>query len=81
MSEAQIRRIHFLRSIVKAREAEIERLRAWNAEIALNAHHFAKVLREIAEHPTGGVGCNPEGFVSAARAALDGQPTQTQEEV
>ena len=28
MSEAQMRRIHFLRSIVKSREAEIDRLRA-----------------------------------------------------
>ena len=52
---------------------EIERLRAWNAEIALNARHFAEVLREIAEHPTGGVGCNPEVFVKAARTALEGK--------
>lgn len=37
---------------------EIERLRA--------------ALRAIAEHPTGGVGCNPEGFVQDARAALEG---------
>ena len=52
---------------------EIERLREWNAEIALNARHFAEALREIAEHPTGGIGCNPEGFVKAARAALEGK--------
>jgi hypothetical protein len=64
--------VDFLGGELAAARAEIERLRAWNAEIALNARHFAEALREIAEHPTGGVGCNPEGFVRAARAALEG---------
>jgi hypothetical protein len=29
-----------------------------------------EVLGEIANHPTGGIGCNPVQFVEAARAAL-----------
>lgn len=28
-------------------------------------------LREIANHPTGGVGCNPQTFVETARKALE----------
>lgn len=27
-------------------------------------------LREIATHPTGGIGCNPQSFVEIARKAL-----------
>lgn len=49
----------FLLNDLDAKDEEIARLRA--------------ALREIAEHPTGGVGCNPEGFVKAARAALEGK--------
>ena len=39
--------------------AEIERLRG--------------ALVRIGYHPTGGTGCNPEGFVEIARAALTGE--------
>lgn len=31
------------------------------------------VLREIATHPTGGVGCNPKTFVEMARKVLLGE--------
>ena len=60
MSEAQMRRISYLRSIVKDRDAEIERLR--------------EALRDIIA----------DSFsvyaIQVARAALDGQPAQPQEE-
>lgn len=64
--------------------AEIERLNAENErlredrmiekQLGVRAFEkmleFAKALKKIAEHPTGGVGCNPVIFVEEARAAL-----------
>jgi hypothetical protein len=44
---------------IERQAAEIERLRA--------------ALVRIGYHPTGGTGCNPEGFVETARAALTGE--------
>lgn len=34
------------------------------------ASKLEEALREIANHPTGGVGCNPQTFVEIARKAL-----------
>ena len=45
--------------LVRERAADVEALR-----------EIAEALREIAEQPTGGIGCNPEGFVKIARARL-----------
>lgn len=39
-------------------------------ESASEIERLREALRAMADHPTGGVGCNPEGFVNAARAAL-----------
>ena len=56
---------------------ENERLReAWMMEKQVGVRAFekmcelAKALQKIAQHPTGGVGCNPVVFVKEARAAL-----------
>ena len=46
--------------------AENERLAA-GEEIK----RLKQVLESMANHPTGGVGCNPQTFVEAARAALN----------
>ena len=53
---------------------EIERLRAWNAEIALNAREFAEALREIAKYEIEeGCSCNACQHSAIARAALEGK--------
>ena len=58
MSEAQMRRISYLRSIVKDRDAEIERLRA--------------ALREIIDFHTWEDISNEECMRDIARAVLEG---------
>lgn len=52
--------------------AEIERLREWNAEIALNAREFAEALKEIADFDTDEDISNEECMRDIARAALEG---------
>ena len=47
-------------------EALMDECDAKNKRIA----ELEAVLRAIADHPTGGVGCNPETFVKWARIAL-----------
>jgi hypothetical protein len=64
--KAELEELDFLRheggpDRVAAIEAERDRMR--------------EVLKAMAEHSTGGVGCNPVGFVSAARAALAQEPS------
>lgn len=42
-------------------------------EVAIKQlRHLERGLKLIADHATNGIGCNPEGFVRIARAALDG---------
>jgi len=41
-------------------------------EAAARLRSMEEALSAIANHPTGGVGCNPEEFVAAAKAALGG---------
>ena len=53
--------------------AENERLRAWNAEIALNAREFAEALREIINFNTDEDISNEECMRDIARAALEGR--------
>lgn len=53
--------------------AEIERLREWNAEIALNAREFAEALKEIADFDTDEDISNEECMRDIARAALGGK--------
>lgn len=43
-------------------------------DAALEIERLTNALREIAYHPTGGVGCNPVQFVLAAREALKAKP-------
>ena len=78
--------------LIAERDAEIERLREWNREIALNAREFAAenerlraALREIAAHKRGGHLDTEEKLerdlmIGYARAALDGQPAPGKEE-
>jgi hypothetical protein len=51
------------KSTLERQAAEIEGLRG--------------VLGKIGNSPTGGLGCNPEGMVKIARAALTGEDTAT----
>lgn len=41
-----------------------------NARLIAAAPDLLEALQTIADHPTGGVGCNPQSFVEIARAAL-----------
>ena len=52
---------------------EIERLREWNREIAINAKEFAETLREIADFDTDEDISNEECMRDIARAALEGK--------
>lgn len=52
-------------------DGDRHRVQLENAELRLENERLRAALREIAENPTGGVGCNPEGFVKKARAALE----------
>ena len=62
--------------------AEVERLKEWNREIALNARAFAAenerlraALREVAEYEIEeGCPCNACQHSAIARAALEGKP-------
>lgn len=53
--------------------AENERLREWNAEIAVNTKAFAEALREIADFDTDEDISNEECMRDIARAALEGK--------
>jgi len=70
MSEAQMRRISYLRSIVKDRDAEIERLRA----------ALRDMLRLVEDDEDDPAPYLIDVVCDRARAALDGQPAQPQEE-
>jgi len=53
------------------RREELNKANAAFIVSAVNSHDsLVKALEEIANHPTGGVGCNPVSFVETARAAL-----------
>ena len=73
MSEAQMRRISYLRSIVKDRDAEIERLRAALREVMDD-------LTLISKNHWLPVGLLDDVIYVNARAALDGQPAPGKEE-
>ena len=70
MSEAQMRRISYLRSIVKDRDAEIERLRA----------ALRDMLRLVDDDEDAPAPYLIDVVCARARAALDGQPAQPQED-
>lgn len=72
MSEAQMRRISYLRSIVKDRDAEIERLRAALREVMDD-------LTLISKNHWLPVGLLDDVIYVNARAALDGQPAPGKE--
>jgi len=58
---------------IRQLDKQTERLRAWNAEIALNAREFAEALREIAKYEIEeGCPCNACQHSAIARAALEG---------
>lgn len=60
------------RKKIAEQAVEIERLREWNAEIALNARIFAEALREIAKYEIEeGCTCNACRHSALARAALN----------
>lgn len=59
-------------AVIRYQKEEIERLREWNAEIALNARIFAEALREIAKYEIEeGCTCNACRHSALARAALN----------
>ena len=61
-------------AVIRHQKEEIERLREWNSEIALNAREFAKVLSEIAKYEIEeGCPCNACQHSALARAALEGK--------
>ena len=60
-TRANVAMNHRMETLIDARNATIAR-----------ANRYEAALRAIAHHPTGGVGCNPEQFVEAAKAALGG---------
>lgn len=60
-TRANVAMNHRMETLIDARNATIAR-----------ANRYEAALRAIANHPTGGVGCNPEQFVEAAKAALGG---------
>lgn len=61
-------------AVIRHQKEEIERLRAWNAEIALNAREFAEALREISKYEIEeGCPCNACQHSAIARAVLEGK--------
>ena len=65
-SAAEDPAVEFWKFTIETAIDDIERYRADLKRIA----ELEAALREIADHPAGGVGCNPQSFVGIARKAL-----------
>ena len=57
--------------VSRNRLATVSEARATLTAALREAARMREALEKIANHATGGVGCNPAGFVQFARAALE----------